>query len=112
VVCLVRSMSRSIMLDKGLSIDSIVSFMILEVFLAFCVLNFLILVTESGALLLEVSGIFVDFFALVKVGPAFSFLNSLHAQLLDIPDNWRTMDSWDADGNHDEGMVANEFNER
>lgn len=109
MVCLVSSVFGSFLLDKGLSIDVIVSFMILNVIPTFCVLIFLILVTISGAILLEVSGISVDFSALVKVGPVFSFLSSLRAQLPDILVNWSTMDFRDTDGNHDEEMVENNY---
>jgi hypothetical protein len=68
VVCSVSSMSRLFLLSQGLLIASTVNFMILEVALVFCVLNFLTQETKSGAFMLDISDISMVSLARVKMG--------------------------------------------
>jgi hypothetical protein len=76
------------------------------------ILIFLIMVDNPGAFFLVVGGISRDFSIHAKVGPAFSFFSSLHAQFVVILVNWSTMGSHDNNWTHDEDMGENDFQER
>jgi hypothetical protein len=116
--CMVCSIFGSFLLDREFFVASFVQSMILKVTIAFCILNVPSLVDNclacnySSALLLVDNGFSGDFYIRGKVWPAFSSLNSMSAQLLDILGNWNTMNTRDNEWHHDEKMVEKQFEER